>query len=244
MSAQLITQGWGIGLPITVALPQFPDVPQFPGVPQLARSLLFPVSVSVSIGTPALQGALWQATQAAPVWGIFDQDNNQVVTPDSVADFGWRQELRVSNFPVQQGQFASYNRVFLPFESSIVLSKGGALSDRQTFLQQIDALIAPQNVQLYNIATPEKSYLDCTVTRAELSRRGKDNAFYFDVELFFVQVAQVQAQYSTSGTTPTANAQEPSAVPTANNGLSNASVPSPAVQAAAITAITPPKPTG
>jgi hypothetical protein len=233
-----------VGLAVTVPLPPFPNVPQLPGVPQLARSLLFPTSISITLGTPATQGALWQASQAAPVWGIFDQDNNQVVTPDSVADFGWRQEFRVSNFPVQQGQFASYNRVLLPFESSIILTKGGTLSERQTFLQQIDAIAAAGNIQLYNIATPEKSYIDVTITRAELSRRGKDNAYYFDVELFFVQVISVNAQYTTTGTTSTADAQEPSAVPTANNGLSSASVPSPAVQAAAITAITPPSPTG
>jgi len=230
MSAQLITQGWGIGLPITVALPPFPNVPQLPGVPQLPRSLLFP-TVTVTLGTPALQGALWQATQAAPVWGVFDQDNNQVVVPDSVADFGWRQEFRVSNFPVQQGQFASYNRVLLPFESSIILSKGGTLSERQAFLQQVDAIAAPGNIQLYNIATPEKTYLDCSVTRAELSRRGKDNAYYFDVELFFIQVIQV-------------NAQEPSAIPTVNSGLNNPTVPPATVQQSAITAITPPMPTG
>ena len=40
MSALIIAQGWGagLGIPITVSIPQFPSVANLPGVPQLARS--------------------------------------------------------------------------------------------------------------------------------------------------------------------------------------------------------------
>jgi hypothetical protein len=241
----LITQGWGagLGIAITVEIPQFPNVANLPGVPQLARSLLIQASAPPTLGFAANPDVLWQATQAAPVWGVFDSDGNQVVVPDSVVDFGWRAENRVPNFPVQAGQFSTYNRVGLPFESSVTLSKGGDLVARSVFLAQIDALVAQSNINLYTIRTPEKSYVDVTVTRAELSRRGKDNAYFFDVELYFVQVNQVDAQYSTA-VTPTADASEPSAVPPVNQGLNNPQTPTTAVQQSALTAITPPTPTG
>jgi hypothetical protein len=241
----VIVQGWGagLGIAVTVALPPFPNVPALPGVPQLARSLLAPVSFTLTIGTPATQGALWQSTQAAPVWGIFDSDGNQVVFADSTLEFGWRQEVRVPNFPVQAGQFATYNRVGLPFESSVTMSKGGDLSERTTFLQQIDAVIAQANVTLYTIRTPEKSYVNVTATRAELSRRNASGAFWFDVELYFTQVNEVTAQYSNSQT-PTDNASEPSAIPSVNQGLTNPQTPSTAVEQSALQAITPPVPTG
>jgi hypothetical protein len=245
MSAQLITQGWGagLGIAITVATPPFPNVPALPGVPQLARSLLLPAAAPPTIGTQATSGALWQSTQSAPVWGIFDSDNNQVVNPDSVLDFGWRQEIHVSKFPIQAGQFANYNRVFVPFESSVVLTKGGALADRTAFLQEIDAIAAPNNINLYTIRTPEKSYQNVSVTRAELSRREAKAAYWFDVEVFFVQIAQVDAQYSsTSAATP--NASVPSAIPSANQGQTQAQTPPQAVQTSALAAITPPVPTG
>jgi len=245
MSAQLITQGWGagLGIPITVALPPFPNVPALPGVPQLARSLLFPASGPPTAGAAGQAEALWQSTQAAPVWGVFDDSNTQVVNPDSFMDFGWRQEIHVSKFPIQAGQFANYNRVFVPFETSVVLVKGGTLAERTTFLQEIDAIAAPNNINLYTIRTPEKSYQDISVTRAELSRRGKDGAYWFDVELFFVQIAQVSAQYSsTSAATP--NASVPSARPTTNQGQTQPQVPTTAVQNSALAAITPPTPTG
>ena len=245
MSASLITQGWGAGagIPVTVTLPPFPNVAALPGVPQLARSLMFPPSPAPTVGTEATNGALWQSTQIAGVWGVFDSNGNQVVTPDSVAEFGWRKENRTPNFPIQQGQFATYNRVALPFESSVTLTKGGDVASRTKFLQQVDALIEQANIALYSIITPEKSYLNVSVTRAELSRRGAGNNSYFDVELFFTEINQVAAQYSTA-TTPTSDAQEPSAVPPVNQGLNNPQTPPTAVEKAALQAITPPVPTG
>lgn len=246
MSTPIITQGAGAGLsiPITVSLPAFPNVPLLAGVPQLARSILYPPSPAPTIQSQGNQGALWQSTQSGPVWGVFDQSNNLVIDADSVHDFGWRQEYRVSNFPVQQGQFASYNKVTLPFECSIILTKGGSLTSRQNFLAQIDAVAA--SLDLFNIITPEKTYLNCNVTRPELTRRGAANAFYFDVELFFVQIKEVTPQYSNSGTSApsTANSSVPSAVPPTNQGLNNPQVPSSAVQSSALSAITPPTPTG
>jgi hypothetical protein len=233
-----ITQGWGagLGIPITVKLPLYPNVPLLLGVPQLARSLLFPPSPPPTIVTPATSGALWQATLAAPLWGVFDSNGNRVVAADSVAEFGWRKENRIPNFPIQQGQFATYNRVGLPFENSIMLTKGGDLPSRSAFLAQVDALIAQSNINLYTIRTPEKSYPNVSVTRAELSRRGAANFAYFDVELYFIQINQVTAQYS-NVQTPTNNASVPSAIPPVNQGLNNPQTPSSAVQQAALQAI-------
>lgn len=243
MSAQIITQGWGagLGIPVTVALSPFPNVPALPGVPQLARSLLSPASAPPTIGTQATSGALWQSTQSEPVWGIFDADGNNVTNADSVYSFDWRQENRIPNFPIQQGQFGTYNRVGLPGENAIKLIKGGSESDRALFLQQIDAIIAQQNIQLYTVRTPEKSYTNVSATLAELSRVGKDGAFWFEVELRFIQINQITAQYSNS-TTPTNNASVPSAIPTTNQGLTQGSTPSSAVQAAASSAVASPNP--
>lgn len=241
----LITQGWGagLGIPVTVALSPFPNVAALPGVPQLARSLLFAAAAPPALGFAANPSVLWHATQAAPVWGVFDSSNRLVVNADSVMDFGWRKENRIPNFPIQQGQFGTYNRVGLPFETSVVMSKGGTLAARTAFLQQIDAIVAQQNINLYTIRTPEKSYSNVSVTRAELSRRGKDNAYFFDVEVYFIEIANVAAQYSSSAT-PLNDALEPSAIPPVNQGLSQPSVPATATQKSAREALVPPVPTG
>lgn len=211
----------------TISVPPFPNVPVLPGVPQLVRSLLFPASPAPTLGTPAATDTLWQSANATPVWGIFDSTGaTQVVTPDSVLDFDNRNEWRVSNFPVQQGGFGTYNKVIVPFEVSVRMSKGGALADRTAFLQQIAAIAGDTN--LYTILTPEKSYQNCNVTRYEVTRRGTSGAggpsgafFLTEVDVFFIQIIQVTAQYSTTAV-GTQNAQEPQAQPAINNGSTQA----------------------
>lgn len=245
MSVSIITQGWGagLGIPITVVLPEFPSVANLPGVPQLARSLLGQALTPPTLGFAANPDVLWHATQSAPVWGVFDQDGNNVTNADSVYSFDWRQENRIPNFQIQQGQFATYNRVGLPFENAIKLIKGGPESDRAAFLQQIDAIIAQQNVSLYTIRTPEKSYFNVSAIHAELSRVSKDGAFWFEVELRFIEINSIAVTYS-NGSTPLNNAQPPSAAPPTNQGLAQTQPVSSAIQSSAIAAITPPTPTG
>jgi len=229
---------------ITVAVSPFPNVPNLPGVPQLARSPLFPTSSPPTIATPTTLPILAQAASTPAVWGVFDSENNLAINADSVMGFDWRVERRVSNFPIQNGAFASYNKVALPYESSVSLAKGGSEAERNAFLAQIDAVV--DSLGLYTIRTPEKSYTSCNCTRAELSRKGTANATYFDVELFFVQIIQVNAQYSSTSAVQvsTENASVPSAIPTVNNGVTSTTVPTSAVQTQVTQAITPPTPTG
>ena len=184
------------------------------------------VSIAQKFLPAAPSSALFQATQAAPVWGVFDQTGKQVITPDSVRVFDYRAEWDVARFPVQGGAFADYNKVTHPFENSVVLFKAGTQADRTAFLNQCQTVAASLN--LYNILTPEKQYLNVNATRMELSRKETGGAYSVAVELFFQQIQQVNAQYSTTGTqdTSTADASAPSAVPPVNQGNVQAQPPS------------------
>jgi hypothetical protein len=195
---------------------QFPNVPNLPGVPQVARSILAPVT-QVVIGAASIQNLLASASAAPNIWGVFDSNGNQVITPDSIREFGTRAEWRVSNFPVQQGSFASYNKVTLPAEYSVRMVKGGTIADRQAFQAQVEMVAA--SLDLYTIITPEESYQNVNVTRYEITRKGAAEAFFVSVDLFFQLIIQVGAQYSTTTTTPdTSNAASPSAQPNQSQG--------------------------
>jgi len=196
-----------------VPLP-FPNVPNLPGVPQIPRSALFPPTPVPQLD-PTQSDALWQSASQGPVWGIFDSNNNQVVTPDNVMDFDYRQEYRIPNFPIQGGQLASYDKVTLPYETVVRMSKGGTQQDRTDFLNSIATVAA--SLDLYVIATPEKIYGNANVLRYELIRRGREGAFFLEVDIFFVEIRGVTAQYSATATN-TQNAQQPSALPTVNQG--------------------------
>lgn len=210
-----------------IIVPEFPNVPFLPGVPQLLRSATVLPPVSPPVLPPAQNGVLWQAAQSEPIWGVFDSNNNPVLTPDSILDFSNRQDYRVSDFPVQQGQFASYNKVRLPFDIAVKMTSGGTVDDRTLFLSQVDAVAA--STELYMVVTPEKTYLDVNATHFEVTRRGRDGAYFLDdVEMHFRQIVQVTAQYSTVTTQPTENAKNPAAVPAVNGGQVQPQKPAPA----------------
>lgn len=204
-------------LPIIPVSP-FPYIGRLPGVPQLARSLNFIVPPLLKIFPPAKPQALFHAVQGAPKWGVFNADLEQVIFPDSVRNFDYRSESRISNYPVQQGEFNSYNKVDVPFEASIHMVKGGTLEDRTTFLD--DCQNVEESLDLFTIVSPERAYTNCNVTRLAMSRRETRGAFFVEVEMYFEQIQEISAQYSASETqaSSTANAQQPPSRPLVNQG--------------------------
>lgn len=222
--------------------PKFPNVPKLPGVPQLARSLQFPPAPAPVLGLALALGKLWQSIFAQPQWAIYKantprgggvvvtvggvsvrseapvETNNRtpVVVPDSFGEFSNRNEWSVADFPVQDGGFGSYDKVASPFEVVIRMYKGGSKAARKRFLDSIDAIAG--TLDLYDIVTPEKTFLNVNVVRYEVSRRGPGGAYFLsEVDLFFREIKVVTATYSNTAVV-TQNAQNPSAAPVTNTG--------------------------
>lgn len=199
---------------VFVPKPPFPNVPFLLGVPQLVRALLFQPANTVTLGAQA-QHNLWASAQVVPSWGVFDANGNKVINPDNVFAFSDRAEWRESDYPVQRGTFASFNKVAVPFEDMVRMTKGGSLSDRQQFLKSIDDIAGDTN--LYSVRTPEKTYLNMNILRRELLRRSSEGAYFLEVDIFFRNIIEQTPQYSSTAA-DTANAQNPSALPVVNQG--------------------------
>jgi hypothetical protein len=215
---------------VTISVPLFPNVPMLPGVPQLLRSALFPPSPFPTLGAGPQSNALGASANHAPAWGILDSDLNPVLTPDSILDFDQRAEYSVSNFPVQAGGFASYNKVTLPQELVLRMSKAGTgVGDRAQFLATLHTL--SRSFDLYTIITPERSYANVNITRYEVSRRREAGAYFLtEVDVFFIEIRQVTAQYSTTSTAAnTQNAQQAVSKPATNSGMVQPKAPWPAI---------------
>lgn len=223
-----------------MALIPFPNVPQLPGVPQLNRSLQFPAGPPPVLGDVIALGRLLQSIFAKPVWGIYAQppltapkdpnadpnaleeveirDKPQLlVKPDSIINFNYKHEWTVSDYPIADGSFASFNKVDTPFEIQLRLSKGGSLAERTAFVASIEAIAG--TLDFYRIITPEKTYFNCNITRYEVARRGAPGAYWLsEVDLFFRDVRVVYPEYSTTGA-DTAHAKAAGALPVENTGL-------------------------
>lgn len=196
-----------------------------PGLPALPPTAATPVlTLALSEASSAL---LWQASQSPPAWGVFDDQGNLLIEPDSILDFTNRAQRDISKFPVQRGSFADYNKVAQPFEVVLRLSKGGTETDRATFLQALDNLL--DSIDLCTVTTPERVYLNLNAGHYEVVRRGVRGAFFLtEVDVYFEEILQTNAQYTTTDV-QLPDAQDEAAQPVSNVGNVQPQVPSSAL---------------
>lgn len=215
----------------------FPDVPDLPGVPALPRSPLFPPAETIGLGL--LEGLIWRIFQVQTQWGIFDSNGNSLGDPSlfvgiintvlesagigsilSTNSLDYKKETRVSDFPVERGGFASYNKVELPANPIVTMCLDGSEDDRTFFLNAIDA--ASKSTNLYNIVTPEVTYTNYTIEDYDYQRRANRGATLLMVNLHLIEVRQVSATFSQ---TQIVNPQNPGASPQVNSGIVQPQVP-------------------
>lgn len=182
-------------------VPAFPNVPNVPGVPPVPRSALNAISqygglgglpltlssaVSVAGSLIAADSVSLPAQNPPPVWGIFDSSNNQLATWDSVLGFEFRAESKVSDYPQENGTFASYNKVKVPYDARMRISKGGASADRASLLQAIDA--AKNSTSLYTVVTPEITYPNASIVHYDYRREHREGATLLVVDIWMEEI--------------------------------------------------------
>ena len=157
-----------------------------------------------TIGVPALLSratpvantvALLQADAALvlrmlnrPKWGVY-QNGRVVITADNVSAFAYKQETRVSQYPMENGAFASYNKVGAPYDVRIRLTRGGTVFDRQAFLAALEQITA--STELYDIVTPERTYTNANVERFDYDRRAENGVGLITADLMITEIRQI-----------------------------------------------------
>lgn len=217
----------------------FPNVPAVSGVPDLVRSASAQAAKSSNIISASVSGLLWQVLSDVlnSPWGIYDSDGSPIVDLNwfssyitiiadvansitqglgltgviSTNSVDYSKETRISEFPIEQGSFASYNKVEVSANPTVRLIMSGSQTERQTFLLAIDA--ACKSTELYTIVTPEIQYANYSIERYSCSRSARQGMTMLIVDIMLKEIRQVSAKYSN-----TKNAQQPDGKPTQNNG--------------------------
>lgn len=219
----------------------FPDVPAYPGVPQIPRSVT--ASPVIALGVAPVLSVLANALQYPSPWGIYDSSGNllgisdanpslsQILTNQilggspsaiqSTISFDFLKEFRISDFPVEAGSFASYNKVQMPENPVVTISLSGNESDRQTFLNAIDA--ASNSLDFYFVNTPESVFGPYSIERYTYTRRASKGATLLTVEISLKEIRQVSASFSQSS--PIVSPQTPSATAQVDTGITQTSTP-------------------
>jgi len=143
-------------------------------------------------------------------WGIYDMSGAPVLTASSVAGMEYARDWRVSNYPQEQGAFASYNKVKTPFTAKVTFLVGGDAGFRAAFLNQAEAAVASLN--LVSVVTPEIQYASANLTHLGYRRTSKNGVTMLTVEIWCEEIIVI------SGTTSAPTASPNGANPT-NNGI-------------------------
>ena len=102
-----------------------------PGLPALAADIaeLFSTIPLITSDGPDVSTAV-----ASSQWGIF-LNGDPVVICDNVLSMEFRQDFKISNYPVEQGAFATYNKVQQPMEVKFRFSTGGSSAKRSEHVE-------------------------------------------------------------------------------------------------------------
>lgn len=184
--------------------PTYPNVPVTQGVPPVRRG---PSNSGLQPEQRQTRDSSGVERAARDQWGVFGEGGALVLEPDNIAAVGYSAEYRTADYPIEQGGFETYDKVALPFETRVVMSKGGRLADRQAFLTKLEAIKGDR--KLYSVVTPEATYRNVNIVRVQLDRAADHGATLLTVEVGLREIRQsATAAFTSSRTASGADARD------------------------------------
>ena len=180
----------------------FPIIPFALGVPALARDVS-----AAAFGDPTLLIAdavsfVFGSSQAE--WGVY-QDGAPVILCDNVVSVGYRKEWSLSDYPVEQGGFETYDKVETPFEATVRFTAGGSEANRQDLLVSIEAVAG--TLELFDVVTPERTYSNANIVRYDYRRTANAGVGLLVVDVRLLEVRQDAVADFSSTKTPNGSSQ-------------------------------------
>ena len=149
-------------------------------------------------------------------WGFFNDQGVAILIGDSVRAFDYSNDARVSNYPIEEGDFRSYNKVQTPYDVKFTFMKSGSISDRTMFLNTVNALL--KSTILVNAVTPEIIYRNVNITHVDFRRTAQTGTTLLSVDIWCEEIRQAPAlQFTNTKTNESAGVE--------NDGTVQASTP-------------------
>ncbi len=176
--------------------PTYPDVPKAPGVPAVFRAPTKPVFTAITLVADV---ATIYRMFTGPQWGIFTKGGQPFAIPDSVVSVDFRQEWRISDYPVEQGGFQSFDKVATPFDVRVRFATSGPSAilhpitsllsqstSRTDFLAQVD--LAAKSLDLFSVVTPDATYDSMNIVHYDYRRERQGGVGIILVDVWCEQV--------------------------------------------------------
>lgn len=159
----------------------YPVVPQALGVPSLLRSGAQLLD-TLALGYLGVGDALSQVIGAETVrWGVYDASGASIGEYDTMLASEYRNESTISDYPVEQGAFASYNKVDSAFDVTVRMCCGGSDLRRAAF--QAACETARKSLRTFTVVTPTRTYQDVNFVGISVQNSRDNGANLLTVEL-------------------------------------------------------------
>jgi hypothetical protein len=143
---------------------------------------------------------------SGPQWGIFNLDGSIALKPDSIVSIEFSRDWRIPDYPVEQGSFQSYNKVGLPSDSRVRMTKGGSDTERYQFLMQLATL--GKSETLVHVAMPEGPVIrSVNIDHYNFSRTSTNGANLLIIDVAFKEVRVTATAAFSNTATPSGAAQ-------------------------------------
>lgn len=193
-----------------------PNVPNVPGVPTIPRDPNNPIPQPSLLQSDTVTATGYSNL---PLWGLLDQDGNQVIQPDNWVSVEYRQDWAIADYQVEQGNFQSYDKVQEPFDIRLQISTGGSVQARADFLTSVQNIV--NDLKLYRLVTPETTFEDCNIGHIDYRRTATNGVGILIINLYLVQIRVTDAEaFSSTNTSPASQTatKDPGAAAQVNDG--------------------------
>jgi len=182
----------------------FPNVPNLPGVPPLLRDTSaapFDASARLTADTAKV------AAPAARTWGIYNATGARVLDVDSVLQVEFNSEYDLPTYPLEQGSFATYNKVEKPFRVMMRVARGGTDAAIRAFKDALDRIKG--SLELFTVVTAQYSHVGVNVATVGYKRASDAGVSQVTADITLQQIRTTAATAFTTTAEPAgANVQD------------------------------------
>lgn len=152
----------------------------------------FTADVAVLDALALVASNLPKVNPPVPIYAVVASDTLIPLTiPTSWLEFSARYETQTSDYPVEDGAFALYNKVRRPRQVSVTMVKDGSDVARFAWLAAIEQQEANNPTQLYTLISPELVATDYTITGLSHETRSDRGQNRLYLTLTFIEVPQI-----------------------------------------------------
>lgn len=166
-----------------------PSVPQDPGVPSI------PGNVPPTVPTLGVDSSEDFGAESS-TWGVY-RDGALVVEFDTFLSIDFRRDWAISDFPLEQGKFESYDKVDLPYNARVRFGSGVSEPNQQALLDSVKAIAG--DTLFYQVVTPIAVYYPVNVQHFDYRQTSTNGVGLLVVEMWLQEIRPDGTSSTASG---------------------------------------------